>query len=489
MTSTVKSCFAVIRQQCMILDTLDKPFIFCSQEEKNLIILGTKNVKDLMEEKSAEFQKAFDKDNNGRSPNKAEFISKMEAPLSLSNAIEVKKYARYLIVRDFQKRNNHMKDSRIKYGDPVWEPSNWPNDLLPWRSFSKNFSDIKKSEIPGKPSINIILKKYIKTTLESAGKDPETFYDEKNFDQKKEEARKKNRGIEISGEDTKDLTERNCQNGAKCNSTENGVETCEEEGSSTENDTKIADQNVEGEKLSVQENNGSISSKKSSIYSSFCSQNSGKGKDGNTTLERLLQIPSEIEQRYEREERERIMTIEKRLQEEAEVDKERIEWETAMKQKKLQKELESAKVRKLADHLRENMTKTIIKKMFKNNQNYFKKVKMGLHQTWRHKLYMSSENKARNLNILRFRMVGPPFSDNQQDIIYEEVKKVWLNTRELQLKDNNYVELVLLPEVFIILYQKFLHIPDSKTAEDKIFDKGSMDPSDMSSGDDTSLLK
>ena len=52
----------------------------------------------------------------------------MEAPLSLSNAIEVKKYARYLIVRDFQKRNNHMKDSRIKYGDPVWEPSNWPND-------------------------------------------------------------------------------------------------------------------------------------------------------------------------------------------------------------------------------------------------------------------------------------------------------------------------------------------------------------------------
>ena len=74
----------------MILDTLDKPFIFCSQEEKNLIILGTKNVKDLMEEKSAEFQKAFDKDHNERSPNKAEFISKMEAPLSLSNAIELK---------------------------------------------------------------------------------------------------------------------------------------------------------------------------------------------------------------------------------------------------------------------------------------------------------------------------------------------------------------------------------------------------------------
>ena len=60
-------------------------------------------------------------------------------------------------------------------------------------------------------------------------------------------------------------------------------------------------------------------------------------------------------------------------------------------------------------------------------------------------------------------MIGPPFSDAQQDIVYEEVKKVWLNTQELQLKNNEYVELVLLPEVFLILYQKFLHLPDTKT--------------------------
>ena len=33
--------------------------------------------------------------------------------------------------------------------------------------------------------INLILKEYIKITLESEGKDPETFYDKNNFDTKK----------------------------------------------------------------------------------------------------------------------------------------------------------------------------------------------------------------------------------------------------------------------------------------------------------------
>ena len=90
-----------------------------------------------MEAKSIELEEAFGKDISEMENGNVNIYDKMQAPLS------------YLIVRDYQKRNVGKTDSNIKYGEKHWEPHSWPADLLLWTSVSKNFSEIRKSDLPG----------------------------------------------------------------------------------------------------------------------------------------------------------------------------------------------------------------------------------------------------------------------------------------------------------------------------------------------------
>ena len=78
------------------------------------------------------------------------------------------------------------------------------------------------------------------------------------------------------------------------------------------------------------------------------------------------------------------------------------------------------------------------------------------------------------------KLIAAPFSDTQQDQIFNELQKIWLPNKEMQLKNGRYFELVLLPEVYISIYQKFFHLPTKEIAESYIMDKGSMDPEDLS---------
>ena len=132
------------------------------------------------------------------------------------------------------------------------------------------------------------------------------------------------------------------------------------------------------------------------------------------------------------------------------------------------------------DKLRSNLTEHSVKIMFKNNLKYFKKIEMGLQKSWRHKMFHDSRNKARNDRTLYENMIAAPFSTIQQELIYREVKQVWLPNNEMQLKNNRYVELVLLPEVFLALYQKFFYLPTIEIAESRIKDPGSLAPEDIS---------
>ena len=119
--------------------------------------------------------------------------------------------------------------------------------------------------------------------------------------------------------------------------------------------------------------------------------------------------------------------------------------------------------------------------IFKANLKYFERIQIGLQSSWRHKLYRSLKDKSKNIKFLRAKMIGPPFSDSQQDLIYAEVQKVWLSTSELQKHNNEYVELVLLPEVFITIYQKYFHLPNCAIAEKRINNVlGSLLPEDIS---------
>ena len=181
MSSSVQKCFTSIKEQCTILETFKVPFIFSSIRGNRIFFNGTQNGKEVLEAKSFELEEAFEKDIFKMENGNVDIYDKMQAPLSLANANEVRKYARYLIVRDYQKRNVGKTDSKIKYGEQPWEPHSWPADLLSWKSISKNFSEIRKSDIPGNSSINDILKKFIKNALEFEGDDPEKYYDEKLF--------------------------------------------------------------------------------------------------------------------------------------------------------------------------------------------------------------------------------------------------------------------------------------------------------------------
>ena len=77
-------------------------------------------------------------------------------------------------------------------------------------------------------------------------------------------------------------------------------------------------------------------------------------------------------------------------------------------------------------------------------------------------MYRNPNNKSKNEKLLKEKMIGAPFSDIQQEFIYKEVKQNWLKDKEMALKNNQYVEMVLLPEVFIKIYQKFLLLDSTK---------------------------
>ena len=56
----------------------------------------------------------------------------------------------------------------------------------------------------------------------------------------------------------------------------------------------------------------------------------------------------------------------------------------------------------------------------------------------------------------------------------------WLTDHAMQIKNGRYVNLVLLPEVFITIYQRYFSLPTREIAEQYMKDTGSMDPEDIS---------
>ena len=96
-------------------------------------------------------------------------------------------------------------------------------------------------------------------------------------------------------------------------------------------------------------------------------------------------------------------------------------------------------------------------------------------------MYRATTKRTENETFLRSKMIASPFSDLQQDQIYEEVKKIWLKDAKMQRENNQYVEFVLLPEVFIRIYQKYFLLSSTKVAEEMIMNyTGSIDPADLS---------
>jgi hypothetical protein len=143
------------------------------------------------------------------------------------------------------------------------------------------------------------------------------------------------------------------------------------------------------------------------------------------------------------------------------------------------KEQFSKELQVLSENLRKNLDEKSIKMIIKNNMKYLKKIEIRLVKSWRNKMYNASKSQNLNRKHLLSKMIAAPFSTIQQEQIYAEIKPIWLPNQEMQMKNGQFVELVLLPEVFILIYQKFFNL-SKEVAESRIFNKGSMDPEDIS---------
>ena len=73
---------------------------------------------------------------------------------------------------------------------------------------------------------------------------------------------------------------------------------------------------------------------------------------------------------------------------------------------------------------------------------YFNNIENGKEISWRNDAF----KKGGGFNDLKLRdcMIGEPFTEKQQDLVYELVKAIWLKHKLM----DRFVDVMILPEVF-----------------------------------------
>eukprot|EP00092_Neocalanus_flemingeri_P041345 GFUD01045019.1.p1 GENE.GFUD01045019.1~~GFUD01045019.1.p1 ORF type:complete len:372 (-),score=104.92 GFUD01045019.1:10-1125(-) len=97
-------------------------------------------------------------------------------PLSILNFKETIHTLREYIVHDKVERTG--MGGGIKFGDPDWEPSFWPNHLWKWTDVKFNFKNLAAHHFPSSKLMGLrdFYKLCLKQCLENSGLDPERFY-------------------------------------------------------------------------------------------------------------------------------------------------------------------------------------------------------------------------------------------------------------------------------------------------------------------------
>ena len=123
--------------------------------------------------------------------------------------------------------------------------------------------------------------------------------------------------------------------------------------------------------------------------------------------------------------------------------------------KQKQKKEETLKIKKTED-LRQNLSADKIKEIFYANLIYFNNIENGKEISWRNDAF----KKGGGFNDLKLRdcMIGEPFTEKQQDRVYELVKVIWLKHKLM----DRFVDVVILPEVFLKIYQIYFDLTKSE---------------------------
>ena len=83
-------------------------------------------------------------------------------------------------------------------------------------------------------------------------------------------------------------------------------------------------------------------------------------------------------------------------------------------------------------------------------------------------MFVCPGNDPNSDEKLRSGMVGAPFTDTQQDFIYNKVRQFWHLDPVMNSDDNRYISYVLLPTVFIRIYQIFMGLQSFEDAEKNV---------------------
>jgi hypothetical protein len=60
--------------------------------------------------------------------------------------------------------------------------------------------------------------------------------------------------------------------------------------------------------------------------------------------------------------------------------------------------------------------------------------------------------------MLFYNLIGEPFSEEQQDVVYEVVKSIWMKENKI----DKIVDVVIVPEIFVRIYQVFFNLSKSE---------------------------
>ena len=181
----------------------------------------------------------------------------------------------------------------------------------------------------------------------------------------------------------------------------------------------------------------------SSTTGSIVSSSSTESNDRTDIFDalKLLERPSASMERREKEEAMELKEFEEKRREIDRENKEKNDRITRdfekqceiFEKKRIEKRKEIERVRFMAEKLRDKLSNDDIRNIFHDNLDLLKAIEKG------------------NGN---FKQSGEPFSDEQQDVVYEEVRNIWLTNNMM----NRFVDVVILPEVFIRIYQVFFEL-------------------------------
>ena len=187
-----------------------------------------------------------------------------------------------------------------------------------------------------------------------------------------------------------------------------------------------------------------------------------KRKD-NDELFRMLQRPSASTEEREKLEAVKLAAVQKKVRHDNEKHRkiiDAIDKDTELiKRNNVRRKQKVVRLQEMAEELRRGLSAENIKEMTHDNMEYLRNIELGKEDSWRYKTFHEGINDQH----LFFSQIGYPFSDDQQEAVFAEVKSLWGTNEQM----DRFVDLVIIPEVFIRIYQVFFQL-SKKEAEENI---------------------